>query len=182
VEQQVARSGTTTTTVYVDNVEQIATSGSSTTTTTYYYANGQRIALAVMFVPGPDALVGMLGIGKGLGFLGEGFSGFLKRAFGFAEKKAAKGSADLSGLDRVGSGLKNDVSHRAAAWMANAPGKRAFTIVGNDGVTRTLYQVEHSLNGTQGVFEWVVEWSGDRQVITHERFIPGGKVTGVPNQ
>jgi RHS repeat-associated protein len=47
VEQQSTQAGTTTTTVYVGNLEQIATSGSSTTTTTYYYANGQRIALAV---------------------------------------------------------------------------------------------------------------------------------------
>lgn len=44
VEQQVTQSGTTTTTVYVGNVEQGATSGASTTTTTYYYANGRRIA------------------------------------------------------------------------------------------------------------------------------------------
>jgi RHS repeat-associated protein len=47
VEQQVTQSGTTTTTVYVGNVEQVATTGSLTTTTTYYYANGERIALAV---------------------------------------------------------------------------------------------------------------------------------------
>jgi RHS repeat-associated protein len=47
VEQQSAQAGTTTTTVYVGNLEQIATIGSSTTTTTYYYADGQQIALAV---------------------------------------------------------------------------------------------------------------------------------------
>ncbi len=35
-----------TTTVYVGNVEEVATSG-STTTTTYYYANGKRIAVGV---------------------------------------------------------------------------------------------------------------------------------------
>jgi RHS repeat-associated protein len=47
VEQQSAQAGTTTTTVYVGNLEQVAISGSTTTTTTYYYAKGQRIALAV---------------------------------------------------------------------------------------------------------------------------------------
>jgi RHS repeat-associated protein len=47
VEQVVTQNATTTTTVYVGNVEQVATTGSSTTSTTYYYANGQRIALAV---------------------------------------------------------------------------------------------------------------------------------------
>jgi RHS repeat-associated protein len=47
VEQQATQAGTTTTTVYIGNLEKVAISGSSTTTTTYYYANGQRIALAV---------------------------------------------------------------------------------------------------------------------------------------
>lgn len=47
MEQQGTQAGTSTTTVYVGNSEQLATSGSTTTTTTYYYANGQRIALAV---------------------------------------------------------------------------------------------------------------------------------------
>jgi RHS repeat-associated protein len=47
VEQQVTAGGTTATTVYVGDLEEVATSGSTTTTTTYYYAGGQRIALAV---------------------------------------------------------------------------------------------------------------------------------------
>jgi len=47
VEQQVTQNGTTTTTVYVGNMEQVATTGASTTTTTYYYAGSARIALAV---------------------------------------------------------------------------------------------------------------------------------------
>jgi RHS repeat-associated protein len=47
VEQQSTQAGITTTTVYVGNLEQVATTGNTTTNTTYYYANGQRIALAV---------------------------------------------------------------------------------------------------------------------------------------
>jgi hypothetical protein len=49
----------TTTTVYVGNLEEVATAGSSTTTTTYYYAGGSRIALAINGVfsyLGTDAL------------------------------------------------------------------------------------------------------------------------------
>ncbi|WP_202949513.1 hypothetical protein, partial [Pseudomonas sp. GM79] len=41
-----------------------------------------------------------------------------------------------------------------------------------------LSQIEGSNNGVEGVFEWIVD-EGD---VTHRRFIPGGKVTGLPNQ
>jgi YD repeat-containing protein len=47
VEQQVTSGGTTTSTVYVGALEDVATTGSTSTTTTYYYAGGQRVALAV---------------------------------------------------------------------------------------------------------------------------------------
>jgi filamentous hemagglutinin len=42
----------------------------------------------------------------------------------------------------------------------------------------TLYQVEGSLNGQNGVFEWIVE----RGEVTHRLFIPRGTITGRPNQ
>lgn len=41
-----------------------------------------------------------------------------------------------------------------------------------------LMQIEGSNNGISGVFEWIV----DQEKVTHRRFIPGGKVTGHPNQ
>lgn len=41
-----------------------------------------------------------------------------------------------------------------------------------------LRQIEGSNNGIGGVFEWIV----DQGNVTHRRFIPGGKVTGLPNQ
>ncbi len=47
VAQQVTQGGTTSVTVYIGNLEEVATSGSTTSTTTYYYAGGERIALAV---------------------------------------------------------------------------------------------------------------------------------------
>jgi RHS repeat-associated protein len=46
VEAQTTSSGSTTTTVYVGSLEQVAT-GASTTTTSYYYAGATRIAAAV---------------------------------------------------------------------------------------------------------------------------------------
>jgi RHS repeat-associated protein len=47
VVQQVTQGGSTTTTIYVGDVEEVSTVGSTTQTTTYYYANGKRIALGV---------------------------------------------------------------------------------------------------------------------------------------
>jgi RHS repeat-associated protein len=47
VEQQGTANGSTTTTVYVGNLEEIATTGGTTTTTSYYYAGAARVALAV---------------------------------------------------------------------------------------------------------------------------------------
>jgi RHS repeat-associated protein len=44
VEQQVTSGGTT---VYVENLEEVTTSGSTATTTTFYYAGDHRIAVAV---------------------------------------------------------------------------------------------------------------------------------------
>lgn len=47
VEQIATLNGTTTTTVYVGGLEQVASSGASTTTTTYDYAGSLRLAMAV---------------------------------------------------------------------------------------------------------------------------------------
>jgi filamentous hemagglutinin len=41
-----------------------------------------------------------------------------------------------------------------------------------------LYQLEGSLGGKKGVFEWIV----DNGCVTHRRFVPGGRITGTPNQ
>jgi RHS repeat-associated protein len=47
VAQSVTQSGTTASTVYVGDVEELSTTGGSTTTTAYYYAGGKRIGLSV---------------------------------------------------------------------------------------------------------------------------------------
>jgi hypothetical protein len=41
-----------------------------------------------------------------------------------------------------------------------------------------LRQIEGGNNGVGGIFEWIV----DEGNVTHRRFIPGGHVTGLPNQ
>ena len=54
-----------------------------------------------------------------------------------------------------------------------------FTIKGGDGIYRSLYQLNGSLRGQTGIFEWIVEQNG---ILTHRVFIPNGKITGIPNQ
>jgi RHS repeat-associated protein len=47
VAQQSTQAGSTTTTVYVGDLEEVSTTGGTTTTTAYYYAGGKRIGLSV---------------------------------------------------------------------------------------------------------------------------------------
>ena len=55
-----------------------------------------------------------------------------------------------------------------------------FSLKGGDGIERSLYQVEGSLNGKSGVFEWIVDPNPAKGVV-HRRFIENVPVTGKPN-
>jgi hypothetical protein len=88
----------------------------------------------------------------------------------------------MSQMERVGSGLKEDAYHRSTSWVVDNPAAQRFTIRGGDGVARELYQLPGAVNDKPGVFEWIVDRSGSEPVINHQRFIPGGRMTGLPNQ
>lgn len=112
--------------------------------------------------------------------------------------------------ERVGSANKpSDGQHGFPDIIDNYAGDAVHTqITGGDGITRDLYQLEGgykfyddkilpnqkiNVNGsihrmdvldtkitdTNGIFEWIVEPDGN---VSHRRFIPGGKITGYPNQ
>jgi len=49
-----------------------------------------------------------------------------------------------------------------------------FTLKGGDDIIRDLYQIEGSLRGKVGIFEWIVEGTN----VIHRRFIK----KGIPNQ
>ena len=84
--------------------------------------------------------------------------------------------------DRTGTGLvKTDSSHRAASYLSQeqlATGK-TFNIPGGDGVQRTLLQTTGELTGKVGIYEYIL---GPNGMVSHQRFIKGGIINGVPNQ
>ena len=76
--------------------------------------------------------------------------------------------------------MKSDTYHNFPDMVDNYANEgHKFTLIGGDGKQRELYQVEGSLNGKNGVFEWIYE---PGKGTTHRRFIANGKITGTPNQ
>lgn len=82
---------------------------------------------------------------------------------------------------RTGSALKPDAQHAFNQIIDNySRYAKQFRCIGGDGVERTLFQIEGSLNGKVGVFEWIVD-NNPLKGVVHRRFIEGIKVTGIPN-
>jgi len=82
--------------------------------------------------------------------------------------------------ERTGTALtKEDKYHRATTFI-NAEHLRkgqVFNIVGKDKKPAVLLQVDGELNGKNGIFEYIIR---DNKV-THQLFIKGKKINGVPN-
>ena len=74
-------------------------------------------------------------------------------------------------LPRTGRALKTDPYHAFPNIVDNYAGYATKSPINNG----TLYQLQGSLNGTAGRFEWIVQ----NQQVTHRMFVKGGTINGI---
>ena len=87
---------------------------------------------------------------------------------------------DVIDSKRIGSALKKDVHHAFNDIIDNyASYAKEFQLQGNDFKIKKLFQIEGSLDGAAGIFEWIVD--PNTQSVTHRLFIKNGHITGKPN-
>ena len=79
---------------------------------------------------------------------------------------------DVIDLPRTGSALKTDPYHAFPNIVDNYAGYATKSPISNG----ALYQLQGSLNGTVGRFEWIIQ----NQQVTHRMFVPGGGINGIP--
>ena len=79
---------------------------------------------------------------------------------------------DVIDLPRTGSALKNDTYHAFSNIVDNYAGYATKSSISNG----TLYQLQGSLNGVAGRFEWIVQ----NHAVTHRMFVKGGTINGIP--
>jgi RHS repeat-associated protein len=93
---------------------------------------------------------------------------------------SAREAANLvRGANPIGSALKSDAAHRAASFVVEdiASNGSVYRIVSGDGLERMLIQTPGELNGIAGRFEWIVDDAGN---LTHQMFVKGGSINGLP--
>ncbi len=92
--------------------------------------------------------------------------------------RAALAAEEIAGARAVGSALKSDPFHRAASFAVEdiAAHGTVLPLAGRTG-TANLTQVPGTLNGIAGRFEWIVDKVGN---LTHQMFVPGGTINGIP--
>jgi hypothetical protein len=105
----------------------------------------------------------------------------LRGAEEVAKKALSVEGKALLNANPIGSALKADKDHLAATFMREeaAVNGTNFAIEGGDGAIRTLTQLPGELNGVAGRYEYLVDGFNN---LTHQRFIRGGSINGIPNK
>jgi RHS repeat-associated protein len=124
---------------------------------------------------GVDALIG---VATGAGAFGVGAAAAAATVSVEENALRSEGQA-LMRAEPVGKALKDDIFHRAASFMRETAARSGtvFQISGAQGAKSTLTQVSGDLNGQAGRYEYIVDALGQ---LTHQRFVPGGSINGVP--
>jgi RHS repeat-associated protein len=144
-------------------------------------ATGLQRALAVVgLVTSAIAVAGQLGsVGSAATEGVEGAAnGVASDARLFQSYRAQLAQEEIEGADAVGSALKADPYHRSASFATGgiSSGGRVFSLANRTGRV-TLTQMVGEMNGVPGRFEWIVDAEGN---LTHELFVEGGRITGIP--
>jgi len=92
-----------------------------------------------------------------------------------AAQKIVQANRTYSALDKV------DKHHRSASFLTvdQLSNGQTFSIQGYDKITKTLLQVYGELDGVPGIYEYILTPDG---LVSHQRFIPNGRITGYENQ
>lgn len=127
-----------------------------------------------------DLFLNLYPLGKVAGPILGRLGGALRGLLGSRVAAMSDEGAALLGATPVGSALKADAEHLGATFMRGEAAERGthFAIVGKDKQTRTLTQYLGEMNGRTGRFEYIVDASGN---LTHQRFVRGGTINGIPN-
>lgn len=92
-------------------------------------------------------------------------------------RKTISISNDVLEAQRAGSALKLDKYHAFNDIVDNYAGMATKSSIDSG----TLYQLEGSLNGVQGRFEWIIDITGQYAgQVSHRYFVAGGTLNGVP--
>jgi RHS repeat-associated protein len=96
----------------------------------------------------------------------------------FEKLRSSLAADEILNAERIGKALKGDKNHLAARFLNKeqlAAGK-VFQLRGGDGLNRTLLQTKGKLDGKSGVFEYILEPTGQ---LSHQMF-KVGRMNGIP--
>ena len=107
-------------------------------------------------------------------------TGYSKGTSTLSKAESIKAKDGLLHAEPTGSALKGDATHRSATFYREEAAKSGthYKLNSGDGTTSTLTQIPGSLNGKSGRYEYIVNSSGK---LTHQRFVEGGTINGIPN-